>query len=334
MNLSNRLFAAVTLLAAAACSPPPAQPPADSAAQNDVVSSGDGSSPDASEPVDAAVEDAPAEDVVLADGAARDPLVVARPYRVRAPAAGAPVPLVVLLHGYGANGLAQDTYFGLGQLVPTRRFVLATPDGTLDASNRRFWNATDACCDFARTGVDDVAYIRAIIDDAKARYAIDPNRVYVIGHSNGGFMALRIACELSDRVAAVMSLAGAGFSDATRCRPSQPVHVLQVHGTLDATIQYNGGSFPSVGSYPGAERTVSDWAMRNGCGAMRQSAGAPMDLESTLAGPETTRQAHAECRAGGSAELWTIQGGAHIPTFAPEWATSVIDWLFAHGRTG
>lgn len=324
-----RLSAALLLVAAGACSPSPSQPPADSAAQ-DAVSSGDGSSPDAS-----VTEDTVTTDAVVEDGPARDPLVVARPYRVRAPGAGgAPVPLVVLLHGYGANGIGQDTYFGLGQLVPTRRFVLATPDGTLDASNRRFWNATDACCDFARTGVDDVAYIRAIIDDAKARYSIDPGRVYVIGHSNGGFMALRIACELSDRVAAVMSLAGAGFSDATRCRPAQPVHVLQVHGTLDAVIQYNGGMFMGVGSYPSAERTVSDWAARNGCGTMRASAGASLDIESSLAGAETTREAHSGCRPGGSAELWSIQSGSHIPTFSPEWATSVLDWLLAHGRSG
>jgi polyhydroxybutyrate depolymerase len=285
------------------------------------------------------VEDSTVEDSLIADSgtgdAGRDPLVIARPFRVRAPGGAstmAPMPLVLLLHGYGANAMGQDAYFALGELVNARRFVLALPDGTIDASGRRFWNATDACCDFARTGVDDVAYIRAIIDDVKARYPIDAGQVFVIGHSNGGFMALRVACELSDRVAAVMSLAGAGWSDASRCRPTQPVHVLQVHGTADAVILYAGGTLMGAGTYPSAERTVSDWAQRNSCNASRTSGGAPLDLESALPGAETIREVHAGCREGGSAELWAIQGGSHIPVFGPGWAPALLDWLFAHGR--
>jgi polyhydroxybutyrate depolymerase len=131
-----------------------------------------------------------------------------------------------------------------------------------------------------------------------------------------------------------MSLAGAGYNDAARCRPSQPVHVLQVHGTADAVVLYAGGAGVVAGGspYPSAERTVSDWAARNGCGAMRQSAGEPLDIEGALAGAETTREAHAGCRAGGSAELWAIRGGAHLPAFNPQWSPRLIDWLYAHGR--
>jgi polyhydroxybutyrate depolymerase len=301
----------------------------------------EGGAPEASVGTDAS---APGEDASApgtdageptTDGAARDPLVVARPFRLRAPTGAdrvTPLPLVVLLHGYGANSTGQDAYFGLSDQVGPRRFLLALPDGTLDASARRFWNATDACCDFARTNVDDVAYVRAIINDVRGRYAVDPAKVYVVGHSNGGFMALRLACELSEDVTAVVSLAGAGWSDAMRCRPSRPVSILQVHGTMDAVILYPGGAIAGSTAYPGAERTVSDWAARNGCGAMRASAGPPLDLEMALPGPETTREAHAGCRPGGAAELWSITNGSHIPALSPQWATSVIDWLYAHAR--
>lgn len=268
---------------------------------------------------------------------AGNPLIAARPYRVRAPGnytALGPLPLVVLLHGYGANSTGQEAYFALGAQVSPRRFLLALPEGTRDAGGKQFWNATDACCNFLNAPVDDVAYLRALIADMKARYNVDSDRVYVIGHSNGGFMALRMACEMSDEIAAVMSLAGAGFSDAMRCSPSRSVHVLQVHGDNDQTVLFAGGVGLVAGAlpYPGAERTVGDWATRNGCAMTRMSTGADLDLDSVLVGAETTREAHTGCRAGGSAELWRIRGGSHIPTFGTTWAPAVVDWLYAHAR--
>ena len=291
--------------------------------------------PDASSPMDDA--SAPVEDVIAPTGDAGNPLIAARPYRVRAPGnytTLGPLPLVVLLHGYGANATGQEAYFALGPQVSERRFLLALPDGTRDAGGKQFWNATDACCNFLNAPVDDVAYLRALIADMKARYNVDANKVYVIGHSNGGFMALRMACEMSDEIAAVMSLAGAGYSDAMRCAPSRTVHVLQVHGDMDQTVLFGGAPALVAGGqpYPGAERTVGDWATRNGCAMTRMSSGADLDLDSVLVGAETTREAHTGCRAGGSAELWRIRGGSHIPTFGAAWAPSVIDWLYAHAR--
>jgi polyhydroxybutyrate depolymerase len=280
---------------------------------------------------------APVEGVLVSPGDAGDPLIAARPYRVRVPRdyqSLGPLPLVVLLHGYGANATGQEAYFALGPQVHERRFLLALPEGTRDPGGRQFWNATDACCNFFNAPVDDVAYLRALIVDMKARYNVDANRVYVIGHSNGGFMALRMACEMSDAIAAVMSLAGAGFNDAMRCVPTRTVHVLQVHGDMDQTVLFGGGAalVPGGRPYPGAERTVADWAERNGCAMTRTSAGADLDLDRVLPGAETTREAHMGCRAGGSAELWRIRGRSHIPTFSATWAPTIIDWLYAHAR--
>src|SRR5688572_27262361 len=121
-----------------------------------------------------------------------------RPYGLKVPAGyegQAPVPLVVLLHGYTSNGAQQAAYFGLPAVADKEGFLLATPDGTRDRLGNRFWNATDACCDFFRSGVDDVAYIDAVIDDIAAKYPVDPARVFVAGHSNGAFMAHRYACD-------------------------------------------------------------------------------------------------------------------------------------------
>jgi polyhydroxybutyrate depolymerase len=125
-----------------------------------------------------------------------------RPVTVVVPSSydGSPTPLVVLLHGYGASAVLQDIYFGLSALAESRGFVLALPDGTLDTSGRRFWNAGDACCDFGEAEVDDVGYLTSVLDELEASYAIDPKRVFFVGHSNGGFMSYRMACDLAGRV--------------------------------------------------------------------------------------------------------------------------------------
>lgn len=264
-----------------------------------------------------------------------DPLVVARPFGLVVPTgyAGAPAPLVVLLHGYTGTAANQDAYFRLSQLAQQRTFLLALPNGTTNAQGQQFWNATDACCGFGAT-VDDVAYLTAVIDDVKARYAVDGKRVFLVGHSNGGFMSHRLACERASRIAGLVSLAGATWQDASRCAPSEPVSVLQVHGTADAVIRYDGGT-TSFGAptYPGAVDTVSRWRAKNGCsGTTLAGAGAALDLVLDLPGPDTRREAFGACPAGGAVELWTIEGGSHIPVFNGNWAPALYDWLLAHPK--
>lgn len=260
-------------------------------------------------------------------------LILDRPYGSVAPANFDPavkLPLVVMLHGYTSDGATESAYLGLDALVDAKRFFYAAPDGTRENGvGNRFWNATDACCNFYGSTVDDVAYLTAVVDDMAARYPIDPKRVFFVGHSNGGFMTHRMACERAGRIAAVLSLAGAQNNDAAQCTPSEPVSVVELHGDADQTIRYGGGQINGV-SYPSAETTVSDWAAKDGCGATHADAG-NLDLESTLPGAETNIQRFDGC-SGGAVELWTIQGGSHIPSWTPSFAPAVIDWLFAHPK--
>ena len=256
-----------------------------------------------------------------------------RPYGLKVPAgydARHPAPLVVLLHGYTADGAKQAAYFRFTEEADKAGFLLATPNGTRDLMGNRFWNATDACCDFFRSGVDDVAYIDTVIDEISARYAVDPARVFVVGHSNGAFMAHRYACDRSSRVAAIVTLAGMQWKDQSRCSPSSPVSVLHVHGRKDETVKYDGGTMPNAATYPGAVETVADWAQHNGCTGTLATTGRRFDLEGAIAGDETVEQAYTGCPAGTDVQLWTIEGGRHVPAFNDNWAAAI--WAFMAGH--
>jgi polyhydroxybutyrate depolymerase len=263
-----------------------------------------------------------------ADHGAPSALVVARPYNFNVPGGyrGQPTPLVLLLHGYGENGVVQDAYFGFTALSESETFLYAYPDGTIDSTGKHFWNATDDCCDLDHTGVDDVAYLNAVIDDMERQYNVDKSRVYVTGHSNGGFMSHRLACDSTKRIAAIMSLAGATWKDQSKCNPSEPIAVLQVHGDMDAEVPYQGA--PDL---PSAMETVGDWATKNGCTGTLTDTGETKDLDSQIDGAETQVSRYA-CTHG-AAELWTMRGDGHIPNFIqPDWGNAVWSFLSAFKR--
>ena len=255
------------------------------------------------------------------------PVTVPASYRPDAPA-----PLVVLLHGYGSSGDGQDTYMKISPLADAYGFILVAPDGTPSAGERnpRFWNASSACCNFDAHEVDDSAYLAGLNDAVRGQYRIDAKRVYLIGHSNGGFMSYRMAHEHSDTIAALVSLAGADQSEM-RSAPSHPVHVLQLHGTADTVIRYAGGDIRGS-VYPGAKKTVETWAAHNGCGEVGEVTGA-LNLDRTLTGLESTVTRYTSgCKAGGSAELWTIADGSHVPEVSDHFGRLVVEWLLAHPK--
>jgi polyhydroxybutyrate depolymerase len=262
-------------------------------------------------------------------------LVTARPYQLHVPptyAAGAPAPLIVLLHGYGSTGAQQSAYFGFAELAAARGVLVAYPDGTVDRAGHRFWAATDACCDLYARDVDDVAYLTAVLDDVEHRYDVNPSRVYFVGHSNGGFMAHRMACDLSQRISAIVGLAGDVWKDPARCDPVAPVAVLQVHGDRDLVIPYAGGAiFATGGQVPSAAESVATWAALNRCSGALAATGERLDLDAAQPGDET-RVERWTCTSG-AAELWTIEGGGHIPALRkPAWGDALLDWLEAHAR--
>jgi polyhydroxybutyrate depolymerase len=258
-----------------------------------------------------------------------------RPARLVAPdEVTAPAPLIVFLHGYGSNATNHDAYLGVTDQARTRGTYVLLPEGTMSPRGRQFWDATDACCNFTGTAVDDVAYLGGLIQEAIEARPVDASRVYVFGHSNGGFMAYRLACDLADEVVAVAVLAGADQLDEGDCQPSEAVSVLHLHGTDDETIAYGGGPplAPGSSAYPGAVDTVARWASRNGCDATPIDR-TPLDLDAGIDGAETTVRTYDGCPAGVDVQLDMIEGGAHVPGIGHERVgTHVLDWLLDHAR--
>jgi polyhydroxybutyrate depolymerase len=240
------------------------------------------------------------------------------------------IPLVVLLHGYGSTGAQQESYMKFESVAEKNKFILVNPDGTIDSVGRRFWNATDACCSFF-SQVDDDAYLLAILKEMESRYSIDAKRIYFVGHSNGGFMSYRMACKHPDRIAAIASLAGASFFKPADCGATNSVSVLQVHGTKDETIFYDGGQILG-NSYPSAFASASQWATVNQCTQNALTRSTKLDLESNIAGDETSIKAWTNCQNSSEVELWTVENATHIPTLSSTFATKIWEFFAAHPK--
>jgi len=217
----------------------------------------------------------------------------------------ASLPLVVVFHGGGGNGVNASRMSAMDDKADLARFVVAYPNGSGRMGGSLLtWN-TWQCCGFALDHrVDDVAFVRAMVESISRQYRIDPKRIYATGMSNGAMMAYRVGCELSDVFAAIAPVAGA--LDTDDCRPGHPVSVVAFHGTADRHIRYEGGT-PAVSFDRGHARddksvayAVGFWARHDGC----------------KASPKVTRSGHVvheafECAGSAAVELYTIEGQGH-----------------------
>jgi polyhydroxybutyrate depolymerase len=223
-----------------------------------------------------------------------------RTYRLYVPGSltGAPSPLVIGLHGGGlgtGEQFARNTHFD--RQAETGAFLAVYPDGTGAAQT---WNA-GACCGYAtRNNVDDVRFILALVEEIAGRYPVDGKRVYAVGHSNGGMMALRLGCEAPERFAAVGVVAG---SLETSCPGGIPVPVLVIHGDADENHPIEGGSGPNSLSgedFNSVAATMETLRAVNGCTA---------GVETEARGGVTTTRW--DCPEGVEVVLKVIEGGSH-----------------------
>lgn len=241
-----------------------------------------------------------------------------------------PTPLVLLLHGYVAGSGLQEIYLGLGSEAAARGYLFVQPFGTTDKTGLPFWNATDACCNFYGSKVDDVGYLATVLAELQAVFNVDPKRIYLVGHSNGGFMAHRMACEHAETIAAIATLAGSTYADPVKCTPSEPVSALVMHGTLDPVILYGGGNLFGK-AYPGADETARAWAKLDGCSPTANESLPRLDLVGTPL-DETKVSRWSGCAGGIEVEQWRIEGATHVPLFTSSFKQALFDFLDAHPK--
>ena len=228
--------------------------------------------------------------------------------------------VLINLHGYSGNSISQTSYTFLKESALAAGLAYVAPEGLTDRSGNRFWNASNACCDFAKNGVNDVEYIDGLIDEMAKVFDLDKKRIYLFGHSNGHFMSYQYLCTSKNQVVAIAGLAGSMDIDPAQCS-GKTANVLHIHGDADATISYDGGSLFAQ-SYPSVNEVVKRGSNNNQCTANPEN---QLDVIAAMSGAETTSYPF-DC-AVGSLELWKLNGGVHVPVLDRGFADKVISWL-------
>lgn len=184
-----------------------------------------------------------------------------REYILHVPASydgSSPVPLIFNFHGYGSSNIAQIYYTSFNNVADTAGFIVVYPNAVNNSWNVGFEGQFN-------NGIDDVGFVEMLIDSLYNRFAIDPARIYSTGMSNGGFFSYRLACELPGRFAAIASVTGT-MTDTMRifCPYTRDFPIMEVHGTNDQTVPYNGNWFMLP-----IDTVIAFWTTRNGAGSMQ-----------------------------------------------------------------
>ncbi len=236
-----------------------------------------------------------------------------RSYRLIAPTGydpDLPAPLVLALHGGGGNSLQMCTLAGgIQELTETEGFLVVCPDAIENhwndgRGNQRYRSQAE--------DIDDVGYLLALIERLSSEYAIDPERFYVTGASNGGMMTQRLACEAASSFAAA-AVVIASLPTALKCQPDRAIPILFINGTDDPLMPYQGGQVHfyqrELGEVLSTPETIEFWATADGCASAPQTELLPDRDPNDGTRVRTTR--YSDCTSDSEVVLYSIEGGGH-----------------------
>lgn len=226
-----------------------------------------------------------------------------RTFRVHVPpgtAGGGPLPLVLMFHGGGGSGRQlEENSANMDAIADRERFITVYPDGS---GTIKTWNA-GGCCGYAvEHDVDDVGFVAALLDHLQRTLCIDSGRIHAAGMSNGAMMSQRIGCELSERIAAIASVAGTNMT--TPCKPARPLSVLEIHGSADGHVPWNGGEGcgPAGVAFTPVADSMNAWRTNARCGP---------DTELYYEQADGHCVAYDGCAANSDVVLCSIEGAGH-----------------------
>lgn len=217
---------------------------------------------------------------------------VTRSYRLHVPpnarSRGA-LPLVINLHGYNSNAAQEETVTKMSALADTAGFIVVYPEGLGNPASWKFGDRAE--------GAADVGFVRELIQQLESQFPIKANAVYATGISNGAEMTYRLACDLSDQIAAIGLVSG-GYPPFRDCQLVRPVPAVIFHGTADKLLAYEGRPPLMLG----VRDFATSWAERNGCAAQPQT---------SYQKGEVTGETWSPCRNNADVVLYTITGKGH-----------------------
>ncbi|MCJ7696299.1 MAG: alpha/beta hydrolase-fold protein [Anaerolineaceae bacterium] len=223
-----------------------------------------------------------------------------------------PVPLVITIHGFAQWPANQMRISQWNDLADEYGFIVVYPSGTGFPLRWRVHSEDPESGDPEK----EVLFISDLIDKLEEQYNIDPNRIYANGLSNGGGMSLLLACNLSERIAAIGGVAGAYVTPLEKCNPSRAVPLIVFHGVADPIVPFHGGPSGSFDiPFPDIPIWAGDYALKNSCDLK------PIIL---LDSGAITGVRYADCANGTTVEFFTIVDGGHTwpgGEALPEWIT-------------
>jgi polyhydroxybutyrate depolymerase len=256
-------------------------------------------------------------------------------YYIPAKAPVKPLPLILVLHGGTGKpeGMEKLTFNRFNELADQDPAIIVYPAG-IDHN----WNdgREDVSSTAFKENIDDVGFISKLIDEMVQIENADPHRVYVTGISNGAIMANRLACELSDKIAAIAPVSGSmPVNLPAVCSPKYPVSVLMINGDKDPLVPFEGGTVHFFnrkrGQIISAPQTAAHWAQMDRC------LGNPVTVALPVKDPQdptrVDRITYPSAKNGAEVFLFVIHGGGHTwpdgLRYLGEWAVGKVSHQLA-----